>query len=160
MTSAGVDLLRPLAGADVEHGDLPGGALEHVAIAGHEEGLAAGLGLELGEAAEQVVGLERLVIGDRPPERLEVVAGVGPLGLQPVGHLRAGGVVGRVELGPVGGGVGTEAEHDGARLAGLGLLEDQVRRAEQRVDRVAVGALDRVGERVERAVEHRGGVNR
>ena len=54
------------------------------------------------------------------------------------GHrLVALGVVGRVELGAVGGGVGAEAEDDGARLVQLDLAQDQVRGPEQRVDGLA-----------------------
>ena len=69
------------------------------------------------------------------------------------------GVVGGVEVDPVGGGVGSEAEGDRARIVFFDLLEDQVRRAEQGVDRLSVGALDRVGQGVEGAVEHRGQVD-
>ena len=69
------------------------------------------------------------------------------------------GVVAVVELHAVVGGVRAEAEHDGARLVLLDLAQHQVRGAEQGVDGLAVRALDGVGQRVEGAEQHRGGVD-
>ena len=59
----------------------------------------------------------------------------GELRREVVGHLGALGVVAGEELDAVVGGVGAEAEDDGARLVLLDLAQDQVRVAEQRVDR-------------------------
>ena len=83
-----------------------------------------------------------------------------PLRRQLVRHVVAVGVVGREQLGPVGGGVGPEAEDDRSRLVNFDLAEDQVGGAEQRVDRLPVGADDRFRQRVEGAEQHRGGVDR
>ena len=65
----------------------------------------------------------------------------------------------REQLGPVGGGVGPEAEDDRTRLVHFDLAQDQVGGAEQRVDRLPVGADDRFRQRVEGAEQHRGGVD-
>ena len=79
---------------------------------------------------------------------------------QLIGHRRlALGVVGGVELGPVGGGVGPEAEDDGARLVQFDLAQDQVGGPQQRVDRPPVRPDDLVGQRVEGAEEHRGRID-
>ena len=51
-----------------------------------------------------------------------------------------------------------EAEDDGARVVVGDHAEDHVERAEQGVDRLAVLVRDRVGQRVEGAVEQMGGV--
>ena len=59
------------------------------------------------------------------------------------------GVVGGIELDPVGGGVGADAEDHRPRLALLDLAEDQVGAAEQRVDGLALRILDRGRQRVE-----------
>ena len=117
------------------------------------------LGLELRERAEQVVGLEGLVAGDQPAESREEGGAVGPLRRERVGNLGAVGVVAGVELDPVLGRFGTEAEDDGARSVSLDLAQDQIGGAEQRVDRIAVAPLDRVGKGKERAVEQRRGVD-
>ena len=139
----------------------PLGALEHVAVAGHQQAPAAGLPLLLGEGAEQVVGLERLAgrrsVQPKAPKKSAESSHCGP---QLVGEGRlAVGVVGREQLEPVGGGVGPEAEHDGPRLVRLDLAQDQVGGAEQRVDRLAVRPLDRLRQGVERPEEHRGGID-
>ena len=163
-----LDLCRPncfgpfafTAGLDVEDRDPLVGALVHVAVAGHQQRPAAGLRLAAGVGAEQVVGLEVVAGRHGPAEGLEEIAGGGELGREVVGHRRlALGVVGGVELGPVGGGVGAEAEDDGARLVQLDLAQDQVGGAEQGVDRLAVAADDRVRQRVEGAEQHRGRVD-
>ena len=92
----GADLDRPvLRPGREENSDRVGDALEHVAVAGEQERGAAGLLLDRGEAAEQVVRLQLLVPDERPAEGPEERPGVGPLGLELVGHLGAVGVVGR-----------------------------------------------------------------
>ena len=134
-------------------------ALEHVAVAREEQRLAAGGDLELGERPEQVVGLE---VADRravPAERAEERGRVAPLALELGRHRRAVGVVGGEGVGPVVGRLGAPAEHDRARLVALDDEEDEVRHPEQRVDRVAVVVGDALGQREERAVHERGGVD-
>ena len=64
----------------------------------------------------------------------------------------------RVGLHAVVGGLLAEAHDDGARLVLLDAPERHVHRADQRVDRPALRALDRVGQREEAAVEQSGGV--
>ena len=156
----GVNRLGALAaGSRVEHGDRLRRALEHVAVAGEQQRRAPGLGLEPGVGAEQVVGLERLVGGDLPAEGAEEVGGVCPLVNEVLGHLGPLGVIAVEQLDAVGRCLGAEAEHDRARLVNLDLAQDEVRRAEQGIDRLAVGALDRVGQGEERPVKERGCVD-
>ncbi len=136
-------------------------ALEHVPIAGHQQAAAACLALLRREGAQEVVRLEIVRGGDLPAEGAEEVAGVLPLGPQLIGEGRlAIGVIGGEELDAVRGRVGAEAEHHRPGVVRLDLPEDQVRRAEQGVDRIAVRALDRLRQGVERPEEHRGGVDR
>ena len=115
--------------------------------------------LARGVRAEQVVGLEVVAHRHGPAERLEEVLRRRELRRERVGHLGALRVVAVEQLHAVVGGVGAEAEHHGARLVLLHLAQDQVRGAEQRVHRLPVRALDRVGQRVEGAEQHRGGVD-
>ena len=157
---AGVDGLGAAAArADVEHGHAVAGALVHVAVAGHHERAAAGVRLARGVGAEQVVGLERVGLGHDPAEALEEPPRVGELGRQRVGHLGPLGVVAVEQLDAVVGGVRPEAEHHRARGVLLDLAQDQVGGAEQRVDGLAVLALDRIRQRVEGAEQHRGRVD-
>ena len=122
--------------------------------------MTAGIGLAAGVRAEQIVGLEVLAGRHGPAEGGEELAAGGELGSEIVGHRRlALGVIGGVELGPVGGGVGAEAERDGARPVDFDLAQDQVGGAEQRVDRLPVRPHDRVRQRVESAEQHRGRVD-
>ena len=115
--------------------------------------------LDRGQAAEQVVGLELLVGLERPAEGAEERGHVLPLVRQRVGHRRAVGVVGRVELDAVVRRLGAEAQDDGARRLALDDLEDEVGRAEQRVDGPPAGVGDGLGQREERAVQQRGAVD-
>jgi hypothetical protein len=64
-------------------------------------------------------------------------------------------VVGLVQLLAVMRGLLAETDDDSARRVILDDSEDQVRGAQQRVDRLAVGALDRARQREERAEEDR-----
>ena len=67
----GADLVRALLARLLQQDrDVVVGALEHVAVRGEDQRLAAGLGLQRGEGAHQVVGLQRLVAQHRPAERL------------------------------------------------------------------------------------------
>jgi hypothetical protein len=68
-------------------------------------------------------------------------------------------VVRRIELDAVVGGLLAEAQDDGARRVLLDGLQDEVGDAEQRVDGRALVVGDRLGQRVEGAVEQRGGVD-
>src|SRR3954471_19009881 len=90
-----VDLLRPppLARLDEQHLHAVPDALVHVAVTGEDERLAAGVDLGLGVGAEQVVGLDGLVAGDRPAEHLVEVVRAIPLPDEAIGHGRAVGVV-------------------------------------------------------------------
>ena len=148
-----------VAGADVEHRHAVSGALVHVAIAGQQQRTPSGLDLAASERAEQVVRLERLAPRHRPTEGFEEGRAVCPLGGEAVRHLIAIRVIGGKELGSVGGGVRAEAEDDGSRVVRFHLAQDQVGRAEQGVDRLAVGPLDRVGQGVEGPEQHRWGVD-
>jgi hypothetical protein len=142
-----------------QHRDVVGDALEHVAVAGEEQRVPAGRRLGLRQAAEQVVGLERLVAQDGPVERLEEVLRVVPLRHELLGHVDAVGVVGRVELDAVVGGLLAEAQDHGPGRVLLDGLEHEVGDAEQRVDRRALVIGDGLGQRVEGAVEQRGRVD-
>ena len=106
---------------------------------------AAGLALDRRVGAEQVVGLEIVVVRHGPPEGAEELGRVVPLRDELLRHLRAVGVVGLVELLAVLRRLGAEAEDDGARVVVLDLAQDEVRGAEQGVHRPPVRALDRVG---------------
>jgi hypothetical protein len=106
----------------------------------------------------QVVGLELVVRRDRPAERLVERRRLLPLMREVVWHRRAVCVIRRVQLGAVVRGLLSEAAHDRARLVALDAPEQLVDGAEQRVDRPVVGALDRVGQREEAAVEQMGRV--
>jgi hypothetical protein len=70
------------------------------------------------------------------------------------------GVVAAVELHPILRRLGAEADHHGPRGVGLDGGEDEVGRAEQGVDGLAVGARDGLGEGEEGAVKQRRGVDR
>ena len=133
-------------------------ALEHVAVAGEDLRAPAGRHLRLRVGVHQVVGLERVVRGDRPAERLVERRGLLPLVREVVRHRRAVRVVRRVELGAVVGGLLPEAAHDRARLVALDAPQELVDRAQQGVDRPAVAVRDRIGQREERAVEQVRGV--
>ena len=90
-------------------------ALVHVAVAGHDQRLAAGGDLDLGERAEQVVGLEAGRGLLRPAEAGEELGRLLELPGERVGDRRAVGVVGGVELGAVVRGLGAEAQDDRPR---------------------------------------------
>ena len=90
----------------------------------------------------------------QPNDSKKAVA-VLPLGHQLRRHLVAVAVVGGEQLGPVGGGVGAEAEDDRPRPVRLDLAQDQVGGAEQSVDGLPVGSLDRLRQRVEGPKQHR-----
>src|ERR1700756_3429950 len=70
------------------------------------------------------------------------------------------GWVWEIQPGPVGGGRGAEADDDRPWPAVGGDPQDQVDRAQQRVDRMPVGVLDGVREREERAVQDKRSVDR
>ena len=155
----GPDLVRPLLARLLQQDrDVVVGALEHVAVGGEDQRLAAVLGLQRGERAHQVVGLQRLVAEHRPAQRLVQRRRALPLPRQVVGHLGPRGVVVRVGVGAIGRRLLAEAHDDGARLVLLDAPQGHVHRADERVDRPAFGALDRVGQREEAAVEQSGGV--
>ena len=78
---------------------------------------------------------------DGPLERAEVGGRVRPLRDELLRHLGAVGVVAGVELDPVGRRLLAEAQDDRARVVDLDRLEDEVRDAEQRVDRVPSGPV-------------------
>ncbi len=111
-------------------------------------------------APEQVVGLQVIRGRGEPAEGGEQLRGVLELPVQRVGHRRAVGVVGGIQLGPVGGGLGAEADDDRPRAAVGGDPQDQVDGAQQRVDGVAVGVGDRVRQREERAIQDERAVDR
>ena len=155
----GVHLVRPLLARALEQdGDGVVHALEHVAVAGEYQRVAAGLGLGDGQRVQEVVRLEILVVRHGPAERAVEVRRPLPLRLQLVGDGRTVGVVVRVRLDAVLGGLGPEAEHHGARRVLLDAPQGLVGRAEQRVDRHPVVVGDRVGQRVEGAVQEVGSV--
>ncbi|MSW83335.1 MAG: hypothetical protein F2832_01110 [Actinobacteria bacterium] len=137
------------------------GALEEVTVAGQEQRRAAGAQLGLREPAEQVVGFERIrrSVKDRPPEGRQQAGSELPLRGELVRHRRPRGVVPGVEGHPIGRGLGAEADRHGARCVVGDRLEHHVRGAEQRVDRGAVRAGDRLRQGEERAVEDRRGVD-
>jgi acyl dehydratase len=120
---------------------------------GEQQRRAAGLGLLVGQRAEQVVGLQRVVDERRPPERLEEglaeVELVGEVGVQ----RRAVLVVAREQLLAVDGRLRAVAQDDRARVVALDRLEDEVRRAQQGVARALVGPGDRARQREERPEE-------
>ena len=152
-------LVRPLLPRALEQDRDPvARALEHVAVAGEDLRQPARGHLRLGVGVHEVVGLEVVVAHDRPAERLVERRRALPLVGQRVGHRRAMGVVGRIEVGPVGGRLLSEAAHDGARLVALDAPQELVDRAEQRIDGPAVGAGDGVREREEPAIEQMGRV--
>ena len=140
-------LLRPdlfgafAAGPHVEDGHPVAGALVHVAVAGHQQRLAAGRRLALPRRSRA----DRRPRGRRwsPPSSANASKksrACVELGRQLRRHfLLAFGVVGGVELGPVGGRVGAEAEHDRPRPVRFDLAQDQVGRPQQRVHRLPVG---------------------
>ena len=138
---------------------LVGDALIHVAVAGEQQRLPACCCLELGVGAEQVVGFELGRILDVPAERSEQVRRLAPLPGQVLRHRRTLRVVARVQLDAVRRLLGPEADHDRARRDLGGDPQQQIGRAEQRVDRMPVGAADRIGQREERPVQHERGVD-
>ena len=84
----------------------------------------------------------------------------GELRRQLVGHRRlALGVVGGVELGPVGGGVGPEAEDDGARPVDLDLSRIRLAVPSSALTGFPSRPDDRARQRVEGAEQHRGRVD-
>ena len=87
---------------------------------------------------EQVVGLELRRRLRAPAERGEQLRRLLELPRERVGHRRAVGVVAGIQLDPVGRRLGAEAHHDRARVAVGGDPQQQVDRAEQRVDGVSV----------------------
>jgi hypothetical protein len=99
------------------------------------------------------------VVGDPPAEGCEEARRVSPLGYELIGHLRPIAVVAAEQLDSIGRRVGPEAEDHCPGVMLLDLAEDEVRGAEQRVHRAAVGARDRLRKREERPVEHRGRVD-
>lgn len=85
-----------------------------------------GLRLDGRQRAEQVIGLELVVADHFPAEGPEERWRVGPLGLQLGWHRGPVGVVGGIELHPIPGGLGPEADHDGPRGVGLDGGQDEV----------------------------------
>jgi hypothetical protein len=73
------DLGALAAGAHVENAHALAGALVEVAVAGHDERAAAGVGLAPRVGAEQVVGLEVLAGGHGPAKGAEEARGGGEL---------------------------------------------------------------------------------
>jgi hypothetical protein len=142
-----------------QHSDRSVRALEHVAVAGEDQRLPAGRGLQLGERAEQVVGLEIRRRDHLPTQSLVQARRPRPLPLQRSRHVGPLGVVGGIRLLAVFGGLGAEAEHHGARRVLLHAPQHLVDGAEQRVDGIALRVGDRVGQRIERAVEAGGCVD-
>ena len=72
----GVDLVKPGDPGLQEHDARPlGDALVHVAVAGHDQRPAAGVGLHAPPATQQVVGLELRQTTRAPAERVENNAG-------------------------------------------------------------------------------------
>src|SRR5205807_7744968 len=118
-------------GPDVQDGHGVGHALEHVAVAGEDQRRPASLLLRAREGPERVGGLERVVRGEVPAERVEERAGGLELWLELVRDLRPCRVVWRVELEAIGGGIGAEAHRDRAWAVALHLPEDQVHGPEQ-----------------------------
>ena len=150
----GAHLVRPLlAGALEQDRDPVAGALEHVAVAGEDHRVPARVRLAARVRVHQVVGLERVVGGHGPAERLVERGRALPLVRERVRHVRAVRVVRRVELGAVRGRFLTEAAHDRARLVAVDAPQQLVDGAEQRVDRPALAVGDAVGQREERAVQ-------
>ena len=147
------------AAAQIEHGDRVRRALEHVAVAGEDQRLAAGLGLDPRERAEHVVGLHIDGRQRGPAERVEEVRGGGELAVERVRGRLPVGVVWLVELGAVGGRLLAEAQHDGAGRTSFELEQDQVGRAEQGVHRPALAVGDRIRQGVEGAEEQRRSVD-
>ncbi len=92
----------------------------------------------LASVPEEVVGLEGRVAAHRPVEAFEEALRALPLRDEPLRHLGAVGVVGGQELLAIGGSLGAEAQDDCSRVVLLDLGEDQVGRAEERVDRDAL----------------------
>jgi hypothetical protein len=155
----GAHLVGPLLARALEQDRDPvAGALEHVAVAGEDLRRAAGGDLRLRVGVHQVVRLERVVHRHGPAERLVQRVRLGPLVLEVVGHRRTVGVVRGIELGAIGGRLLSEAADDRARLVALDAPEQLVDGPEQRVDGTSVGALDRVRQREEPAVEEMGRV--
>ena len=157
----GVDGLgAPAAGADVEHGH---------AVVAHWYMSRSPVITSARAAGVRLARGRRSRAGRRPrasrarrtiqPNASKNPRAVGELGRQRVGHLGPLRVVAVEQLDAVVGGVGAEAEHHRARGVLLDLAQDEVGGAEQRVDRQAVLALDRVRQRVEGAEQHRGGVD-
>lgn len=99
----GAGLARP---GGKEHRHPLAHALEHVPVAGEEQGPAPGLRLEGRQRAEQVVGLEGVVADHLPAEGAEEPGRVGPLGLELDGHRGPVGVVGGIELHSIVSGLG------------------------------------------------------
>ena len=91
---------------------------------------------------------------ETPPKRREQRRRVRELPGERLGDLGPVGVVRREQLDPVRSRLGAEAHHDRPRAEVRGDPQQKVDRAEQRVDRLPVEPEDRVGQRVERAVEH------
>ncbi len=150
-----VDPLRPLLApaAQQRHADVGGRALEQVAVAGQDHRLAAGGLLLQRVGAQQVVGLQLGVVRAGPAHGLVQRRRALPLPRQVARHRRAVGVVGGVEIGAVGRGVRAHAADGGAGALLLGRRQDRVDRAQQRVHRLALGAVDLVRQREERPVE-------
>ena len=109
--------------------------------------------------AEQVVGLQIVGVGDLPAERRVQLGRLRPLVGEVVGHRWAVRVVAGIELDAVGRCVGPEAADHRSGSAFVGLREDRVDAAEQRVDGPSVGPLDLVGQSEERPVEEIGSVH-
>ena len=90
----GIDLLEPGRLLLQEHdADVLGRALVHVAVAGHDQRSAAGVGLGARQRPEQVVGLELIRRLRAPAERVKQRRRLLELPRERVGNRRALGVV-------------------------------------------------------------------
>ena len=142
-----------LLGGDDLH--VLGGELVHVAVAGEEEHLKAGLLAAAGERAEDVVTLPALELDHGHVERAQQVLHHGELLVEGGVHRRALGLVLRQHVDADLGLAAVEGADDAVGLEGLDQLDEHVEEAEERVGRAAVRRAHGLADRVEGAV-HQG----